>query len=110
MQQWERETEAVKGTGKSFHKLAPPSDVEYINMLYRWAGQASDASDSSGLSNGYEDNRKTKFGKQPPYWGSYQYWMRMNVSVFKKAFAEKGEERHKIRTLEELGFHFHEQL
>ena len=92
MQEWESDAETKKGTGKSFHRLAPPSDVDYINYLWRWAENAD------SLSSGKD------IGKTAPYWGPWQRWMRIHVPEFKKTFVGKGEQRHGIRTLEELGF------
>ena len=45
-------------------------------------------------------------GKAPARWGDKEIWMRERILEIKKAFAARGEERHQIRTLEELGFDY----
>ncbi|KAL9060970.1 MAG: hypothetical protein Q9162_000414 [Coniocarpon cinnabarinum] len=106
MRQWQDDTESEKGTGKAFHKLAPPSDVEYINSLSSWAEEAISLNGAHSPVNGSPRSPSTELGRKPPYWGPRHRWMRVNVPKFKKAFAEKGEARHCVTTLEELGFHF----
>ena len=106
MQRWEDERESEMGSGKAFHKLAPPSDVEYINDLWHWARQSKHLTAAGAEVDCDSGDKKQGFGKEPPYWSPRLRWMRTNVPHFKKAFAEKGEDRHNFRTLEELGFHF----
>lgn len=101
MRQWERQREHEVGLGKIFHKLAPPTDVDYINHLWHWAHQAREMNNADG--------QVISSGKTPPYWNSYYRWMRKNVPNFKRDFAEKGEERHHVTTLEELGFHYEDE-
>jgi len=46
-------------------------------------------------------------GKEPPFWGEKEKWMRERTPLIKKAARELGaRERGEIKTLEELGFDF----
>ena len=47
-------------------------------------------------------------GKEPPYWGEKEYWTRERFPAIKKAFQALGEDRHKVRSLVEVGFDFEE--
>ncbi|KAF2857271.1 FAD/NAD(P)-binding domain-containing protein [Piedraia hortae CBS 480.64] len=89
MERWEREVLADQGDGLQFHVLSFPMDAEYINMCHRWAG----AAEGEG-----------KVGKMPLFWGPEQYWIRPRCPEMKKAFAALGPQRHKIRTLKDLGY------
>lgn len=93
MQDWERTTIKKNGSGKSFHKLPPPLDIDYINDLHHFCMQA--------------DNEPS--GKIGPYWGFQQQWMRYNVGVIKQAFLDRGKHRASVKTLSQLGFHLHGQ-
>ena len=104
MQQWEQKRAEEVGSGKIFHRLAPPTDVDYINHLWSWARQADQVGGQEIQSS--SNGSSLSISKTPPYWGAYHRWMRINVPRFKKAFAEKGENRHRITTLEELEFHY----
>jgi hypothetical protein len=81
----------TNGGGRDFHLLLFPKDANYINAMYDWSMSAPDAG--------------TK-GKHPPRWGAKEYWMREKFPEIKKAFQDRGEDRHQVRTLEELGFDF----
>lgn len=93
MERWEEEGKRERGKGKAFHRLVTPTDVDYINELYRWSMSA----DGEG---------KDAVGKRPPYWGDRERWIRINVPAIKRAFVAKGSHRHSVRRLEELGFCF----
>lgn len=54
------------------------------------------------------DNADAVHGKAPARWGGKEIWMRERILEIKKAFAAMGEERHRIGTLEELGFDYEE--
>ena len=124
MVKWERETAKQKGGVKrKFHVLPFPEDGEYINRLLDWAAEAdaagatrpSDAMHTCGLSTDISSARtdcmsdcKT-IGKIRPKWGKREYWIRERFTNIRKAFLERGEQRHGIRTLEELGFRFHDE-
>ncbi|KAF1996914.1 flavin-containing monooxygenase [Amniculicola lignicola CBS 123094] len=94
MRKWESDRIAEVGDGKNFHLLLFPKDGHYINELADWAETAEprDGLDNQGK------------GKVPPRWGKWEFWCRENFPAIRRAFVGKGEERHSIRTLEELGF------
>lgn len=96
MKAWEDSVVAEKGNGKAFHVLTFPKDAEYLNFLYDWA---SEAKTQSGLDN----EGKGKLGVR---WGEKEKWMRERFPDIKKAFLNKGNDRHSIRNLKELGFDF----
>lgn len=92
MEQWAQSIIRQRGNGKAFHQLPPPNDINYINDLHDWAEEA--------------DGEPR--GKLAPYWGGRHQWMRYNVGRFKKAFMNRGEDRHNVKTLEQLGFKYEE--
>ncbi|KAJ9298679.1 hypothetical protein DTO271G3_3646 [Paecilomyces variotii] len=96
MKAWEESVVAEKGDGKAFHVLPFPKDAEYLNFLYDWARKARTESELGNEGKG-------KLGTR---WGEKEMWMRERFPEIKKAFQSKGEERHSIRTLEEIGFDF----
>lgn len=95
MRAWEQKTHDETGGGRNFHLLSFPKDANYINSMYDWAMSAPDAD---------------TVGKKPPRWGEKQYWMRERFPAIKKAFQDRGDARHKVKTLEELGFDFEEYM
>lgn len=97
MAQWEQSVIAERGAGRGFHVLGFPLDVEYLDELRDWALTAV-----PNPALGGNDGR----GKLPPRWGAKERWARERFPAIKKAFAEKGEGRHRIRSMEELGFDF----
>ena len=86
---WEQETIITQGPGKSFHTLLFPKDLNYQNYLYDWTALTS-----------------LDVGKMPSRWSGKEAWAREKFATMKKAFAEKGEERHGITTMEQLGFNY----
>ncbi|KAL2220253.1 hypothetical protein M432DRAFT_561066 [Thermoascus aurantiacus ATCC 26904] len=96
MRAWEDSMVAEKGAGKAFHVLPFPRDADYLNFLYDWAAKAKP---QPGLENAGR-------GKLGVWWGEKERWMRAHFPEIKKAFLNKGEQRHSIRTLEEIGFDF----
>lgn len=92
MQQWEEDTIAKNGDGKNFHLLPFPRDGHYLNKMSDWAMSAAPR-------DGLENDGK---GKIPPRWGRWEFWCRENFPVIRGAFVAKGEERHKVRSIEEL--------
>lgn len=90
MNQWEDIVIKERGTGTNFHNLVFPLDADYIKELHDWSLQAKP---------------KGK-GKTPPYWGEKERWMRERFPAIKKAFADRGSERHQVRSVEELGFDY----
>lgn len=91
MKAWEDSVHGETGGGRDFHLLKFPKDADYIVAMHDWAMSA--------------DEGKTK-GKEPPVWGAKEYWLRERFPAVKKAFQDLGEERRKVRTVEELGFDF----
>lgn len=118
MEAWEEQVIEDMGDGRDFHVLKFPRDADYIDMLHDWAMSA----DVNGVqaekhTNGYVRRRsrpslingerpKLHIGKEPPYWGEREYWMRERFPAIKKAFQTFGDERHTKRTLEDVGFSF----
>ena len=90
MEAWEQNRVRKRGNGKPFHVLPFPEDFDYHNEMIDWASKA----------------REKQCGKIPPKWSQQEYWARERFPAIKRAFAEKGEGRHKIKTLEEAGFDY----
>ena len=93
MREWEKNVIIKKGAGKLFHTLNFPEDVDYHNHLYDWAAQTDPVT-----------------GKMPHRWTEEERYIRGRFAAIKKAFADKGEHRHQIRTVEELGFDYYDWL
>lgn len=90
MNLWEEHEIAEQGSGKSFHVLPFPKDFDYHNAMVDWALQAADS----------------EYGKVPPKWSEKETWQRERFPLIKKAFGERGEGRHSVRSVEELGFDY----
>ncbi|KAI9847953.1 MAG: monooxygenase [Sclerophora amabilis] len=90
MDSWEGELVKEQGGGKAFHVLKFPRDVDYVNDLYHWAMQAE----------------PSDLGRVPPFWGPKGRWIRERIPAMKRAFADRGEERHQILRMEDLGFEY----
>ncbi|KAL8697709.1 MAG: hypothetical protein Q9224_002178 [Gallowayella concinna] len=93
MKVWECSRIADRGGGKKFHELGNLEDLRYHNELIDWALQA----------------RSEDGGNMPPKWNERDHWVRKNIPAIKKAFADQGEARHSVRSVEELGFMFQPQ-
>jgi cation diffusion facilitator CzcD-associated flavoprotein CzcO len=93
---WEKSVIAERGSKGEFHTLKFPKDAEYINMLYDWAVSV----DSRAA---LENDGK---GKLPKRWGEWEFWARERFPAIRRAFVERGEDRVKVKTLEEIGFEF----
>lgn len=91
MKAWEDEVYAATGGGRDFHLLSFPKDADYMVAMYEWAMSAADGRGK---------------GKEPPRWNEREYWLRERFAAVKKAFQNRGEDRHAVRTVEELGFDF----
>ncbi|OCL13610.1 FAD/NAD(P)-binding domain-containing protein [Glonium stellatum] len=100
MRKWEDRTITEMGPGRSFHLLPFPKDANYINHLSNWALTAP-------LKEGLDNGGK---GKIPPTWGPREFWTRETFPKIRRAFAEKQEERSKVRSINELGFNYEECL
>lgn len=104
MEQWERDTleEAVLRKGaRDFHSLAFPVDARYLEDCAAWA-----AGEGEGGEGGVLKRKGGRSRKVPPIWDARMYWVRSQVPAIKRAFNELGEERLRVRTMEELGFVF----
>jgi cation diffusion facilitator CzcD-associated flavoprotein CzcO len=88
MQEWENAVLMEQGGGKKFHVLRFPKDFDYHNALVEWSLQAEDSSS----------------GKLPKKWNSKDRWIRERCPAVKRAFMERGEDRHRVMTMEELEF------
>ena len=86
---WEEERIVTKGSGKKFHNMNCLEDFKCHNELHDWAAQTD-----------------WKVGKMPHRWGAKEFWIRERLYAIKAAFAEKGDEARKIKTIEELGFDY----
>ena len=86
---WERARIANNGDGKAFHQMNYPQDFMYQNELFDWAAQAGG-----------------DVGKTARRWGERDSWLRSKLGTIKEMYAEKGEEREQLTTVEELGFDF----
>jgi len=91
MKSWEDETYKETGGGRAFHLLGFPKDADFINAMHDFAMSAEDGD--------------TK-GKEPPRWDAQSYWLRERFPMIKRAFADKGDNRHDVKHLEELGFDY----
>lgn len=89
MRKWEERLIAERGSRKPFHVLPFPQDFEYHNDLVAWASSAQGSR-----------------GRVPLKWTEKETWLRERFPAIKKAFADKGEKRHAVKTVEELGFDY----
>ena len=92
MWEWEREVVRKRGEGRGLHVIAYPRDFEYHDSLVEWAGKA----DGEGMG----------IGKKERKWDEKEYWARGRFPAIKAKFTEKGEGRHGVKTMEELGFDY----
>lgn len=87
MRAWEAKRIAEQGAGKKFHELGKLEDFRYHNEMVDWALQS-----------------KSKEGdRTPPKWSQDETRVRKNIPAIKKAFADLGEARHTVRSVEQLG-------
>ncbi|CAG8978515.1 hypothetical protein HYALB_00005091 [Hymenoscyphus albidus] len=86
MERWEEERVREVGEGRPFHVMGYPADVEYLNGLCEWVRSAD----------GNE-------GKEPPFWGDREVFIRKVYVKMKERFEEAGGT---ARTMEELGYVF----
>lgn len=96
MAEWEEKAVVEKGDGGKFHALMFPLDAHYINDLHDWAMTARPPKGSSA-----DDH-----GKMPSRWGEWECWARERFPLIRKAFLERGDERSKVRHLDDIGFDF----
>lgn len=81
MEGWRQTVIGERGTGRGFHTLKPPSDLDYMKEMYDWSCEASDAENSGKLTR----------GKIPKSWDARACWLRMMAPEMRKAFNAKGE-------------------
>jgi thioredoxin reductase len=96
MRAWEKKLLGERGDGKAMHILNFPEDADYLNMLYDWAASATPRQ-------GLESDGIGLLGTR---WDDKRRWMRSQIPATKRTYAERGEERFFVRTVEELGFDF----
>lgn len=98
MEKWQGERYAKRGSGKSFHKFGYPADVDYMDEMLDLCMQATR---KEGLIN-------SGLGKLPPRWGEKERWTRQRIHEIKTAVQDRGNDRHNVKTLEDIGFDFDE--
>ena len=89
MRKWEEHTITERGSGKSFHDLSIPREFEYHDDLVDWATRA----EGHG-------------GKMPMRWSARDRWARERLPAIKRAFADNGDARVRVKSLQELGFDY----
>ena len=94
--EWEREVVRKRGGGRAFHVLPYPTDFEYHDSLVEWAAKAQGEGGGKGEGNGKRERK----------WDEKEYWARGRFPAIKAKFAERGEGRHEVKTMEELGFDY----
>ena len=94
MRAWEAQRIVDRGAGKKFHEFRLLEDFRYHNEMVDWASQA----------------KRSELGRLPPKWSKEEGYTRQRISAIKKTYAERGEERFKVKNLEELGFDYHRWL
>ncbi|KAK9849484.1 Flavin monooxygenase FMO [Penicillium brevicompactum] len=99
MDQWISHWTEIRGDGRSFNTLAFPIDADYINSLHELS---STAVRKEGLEN---EGR----GRSSPYWGEKEKWTRARFPLIKKASQALGDQRSRVKSLEELGFNFEKE-
>ncbi|KAH0565209.1 hypothetical protein GP486_001392 [Trichoglossum hirsutum] len=91
MDRWEEQEIAMKGAGRKFHIMGFPLDANYINEIHAWCLQAE---------------LGTKSEKLPPLWGGKERWIRERFHIIRKAYSDRGAARHRVKSMEELGFDY----
>lgn len=91
MHAWEESLIKEQGSGRNFHDLSYPKDLNYYDELIVWVQSARGGQE---------------VGNMPPKWSKRDRWVRERMVRIKEAFVRAGEARHEIRTLEELGFRY----
>ena len=90
MEQLEEQEVLKRGNGRGFHVLPVPQDVNYHDDMVDWASTAGDC----------------EHGKLPPKWSDKERWQRSIFPKIKQAFAERGEDRRYVKSIEDLGFDY----
>ena len=90
MEAWEEQALSSCGLERKFHEMVYPKDLDYHNSLCDWAAMSKDCHQ----------------GKQPLKWDEKDRWARQRFAAFKKAFIDQGEQRHEIRSIQQLGLDY----
>jgi cation diffusion facilitator CzcD-associated flavoprotein CzcO len=106
MRLWEESVLDEMGHGKGFHVQTFPKDADQINMMHDWAMSADGERRLSTSKKQMQQLSKDTVGKEPPYWGEKEYWIRERFPAIKLAFHEIGEDRHKVKSMAQIGFDF----
>ncbi|KAL8840815.1 MAG: hypothetical protein Q9176_003662 [Flavoplaca citrina] len=93
MRAWESDRIADRGAGRNFHDLSRLEDFRYHNEMVDWALQAMSRVND----------------RIPPKWSERDASARKDIPEIKKAFVDRGDARHLVRSVEELGFDFQDQ-
>ena len=96
MQEWQIGVVRERGSGRKFHALTPPGDLDYMKEMYDWSRKAKETTMLGDAGR----------GKMPKCWDERACWLRMMAAKMRKAFNARGEERGKVLSFEELGFRF----
>ena len=96
MTRWDKAFFLKFGKKKPTPLEAAAFNVSIMDDLYDWALRATRR---PNLGNDGQ-------GMLPPRWGEKEIWIRNRLGPIKAAFTAKGEARHQIKTLEQLGFDF----
>jgi cation diffusion facilitator CzcD-associated flavoprotein CzcO len=94
MEDWEKQTLAAAGGGKTFHYMNFPRDADYMQEFYAWSLQSLPEQPPSCV------------GKLPPLWGDKERWVRSQIPAIKQAYIAMGEGRHHVWDMEALGFNY----
>ena len=101
MVKWEAaEIESKGGVTNAWNTLRYPADVTYFDRLHDWASGARMNNEQLG------GNGEDKPFKLPKRWGDREKWLRTQIPGLRKAYMERGSERSRVHTIEELGFHW----
>ena len=94
MQDWQDSVVRKRGSGRSFHALTTPLDLDHMKEMYDWSSRAKETAMSGNIGR----------GEMPKWWDARTCWLRMMAAEMRKAFNARGEERGKVLSFEELGF------
>lgn len=101
MVKWEAaEIESKGGVTDAWNTLRYPADVNYFDRLHDWASGARTNNQQVHV------NGENKSFKLPKRWGDREKWLRTQIPSLRKAYMERGNERSKVHTIEQLGFHW----
>ncbi|KAI1132327.1 hypothetical protein F5Y10DRAFT_294077 [Nemania abortiva] len=96
MVSWVERTKKLKGSGKDFHKMSYPDDADYMDEMYNWCQQAKSKQTGKSLA--------------APSWGKRERWLRGILHDIRRATEARGEERFLVKTVEDAGFQYTDNL